>query len=134
MGRSRARLECHRPSRATAKWCYSDEGLTPAIDNANAALSKTNQLGEHLDAVVEGNRKELHDVLLRLRASLTDTQRLINNLDDTLDGNRGNLDETLENLRATSENLKAFSDTLKQRPYSLVRVKAQKDRMPPTGR
>ncbi len=108
--------------------------LTPTIDNVNTTVGKTNKLADHLDAVVVENRKEIHDTLLRLQTSLADAERLINNLDDTLDVNRGNLDETLENIRATSQNLKEFSDTLKQRPYSLIRVKTEKDRLPPTGR
>ena len=108
--------------------------LTPTIDNLNATVGKTNQLAEHLDAVVVENRQEMHKTLLRLGTSLADAQRLITNLDDTLDGNRGNLDETLENLRVTSQNLKELSDTLKQRPYSLIRIKTEKDRLPPAGK
>jgi len=108
--------------------------LSPAIDNLNGTVSKANKLTDHLDAVVVENRKQIHDTLLRLQASLADAERMINDLDDTLGANRGNLDETLENIRATSENLKQFTDTLKQRPYSLIRIKAEKDRMPPTGK
>ena len=108
--------------------------LTPTIDNLNATVGKTDQLAEHLDAVVVENRQEMHKTLLRLGTSLADAQRLITNLDDTLDGNRGNLDETLENLRVTSQNLKELSDTLKQRPYSLIRIKTEKDRLPPAGK
>jgi phospholipid/cholesterol/gamma-HCH transport system substrate-binding protein len=108
--------------------------LTPTIENANTTLSKTNALADHLDGVVVENRKEIHDVLLRLQTSLGDARRLINNLDDTLINNRGNLDETLENIRITSQNLKEFSDTIKQRPFSLVRIKSEKDRLPPGGK
>ncbi len=108
--------------------------LPPTVDNVNVTLGKTNKLADHLDAMLVENRKEIHDTLLRLDSSLADAQRLIVNLDDTLDGNRGNLDETLENIRITSENLKELSDTLKQKPYSLIRVKAEKDRLPPTGK
>ncbi len=108
--------------------------VSPAIDNLNGTISKANKLTDHLDAVVMENRKEIHDTLLRLQASLADAERMINDLDDTLGANRGNLDETLENIRATSENLKEFTDTLKQRPYSLIRVKAEKDRLPPGGK
>jgi ABC-type transporter Mla subunit MlaD len=53
---------------------------------------------------------------------------------ETLDANRANLDETLENIRASSQNLKQFTDTIKQRPFSLIRIKAQKDRVPPLGK
>ena len=108
--------------------------ISPAIDNLNGTMSKANKLTDHLDDVVVENRKEIHDTLLRLQTSLVDAQRMINDLDDTLGTNRGNLDETLENIRATSENLKEFTDTLKQRPYSLIRIKAEKDRVPPGGK
>jgi ABC-type transporter Mla subunit MlaD len=77
------------------------------------------------------NRQQIHDTLLRLQTSLADAERIINDLDDTLGANRGNLDETLENIRVTSQNLKEFTDTLKQHPYSLIRIKAEKDRVPP---
>jgi phospholipid/cholesterol/gamma-HCH transport system substrate-binding protein len=108
--------------------------VAPAIDNVNGTISKANKLTDHLDAVVVENRKEIHDTLLRLQTSLADAERMINDLDDTLGANRGNLDETLENIRATSENLKEFTDTLKQRPYSLIRIKAEKDHLPPGGK
>jgi phospholipid/cholesterol/gamma-HCH transport system substrate-binding protein len=108
--------------------------VSPAIDNLNSTISKADKLAEHLDAVVVENRREVHDTLLRLQTSLADAERMVNDLDDTLGANRGNLDETLENIRATSENLKEFTDTLKQHPYSLIRIKGEKDRLPPTGK
>jgi ABC-type transporter Mla subunit MlaD len=108
--------------------------VAPSIDNLNVTIGKANKLTDHLDGVVVENRKEIHDTLLRLQASLADAERMINDLDDTMGANRGNLDETLENIRATSENLKQFTDTLKQHPYSLIRIKAEKDRLPPGGK
>jgi phospholipid/cholesterol/gamma-HCH transport system substrate-binding protein len=108
--------------------------VSPTIDNVNGTIGKADRLTEHLDAVVVENRKEIHDTLLRLQASLADAERMINDLDDTLGANRGNLDETLENIRAASENLKEFTGTLKHHPYSLIRIKAEKDRLPPTGK
>jgi len=108
--------------------------VAPAIDNVNVTIGKANKLTDHLDGVVVENREEIHSTLLRLQASLADAQRMINNLDETLGANRGNLDETLENIRVTSENLKELTDTLKQHPYSLIRIKAEKDRVPPGGK
>ena len=108
--------------------------LSPTIDNVNVTIAKTNKLVENLDGMLGENRQQIHETLVRLHSSLADAQRLINNLNDTLDGNRGNLDETLENIRITSDNLRQFSDTLKQRPYSLIRIKTEKDRVPPAGK
>jgi phospholipid/cholesterol/gamma-HCH transport system substrate-binding protein len=108
--------------------------VAPSIDNLNVTIGKANKMTDHLDGVVVENRKEIHDTLLRLQTSLAEAEQMINNLDDTLGANRGNLDETLENIRATSENLKQFTDTLKQHPYSLIRIKTEKDRLPPGGK
>jgi len=108
--------------------------MGPTLDNLNGTMTKADKLTGHLDDVVVENREQIHVTLLRLQSSLADAERLINSLDDTLGSNRGNLDETLENIRATSENLKEFTDTLKQRPYSLIRIKAEKDRVPPVGK
>jgi phospholipid/cholesterol/gamma-HCH transport system substrate-binding protein len=108
--------------------------LSPTIENANAVISKANTLADHMDAVVVDNRKEIHDALLQLQGSLADAQRLVGNLDSTLDSNRGNLDETLENIRVSSQNLKEFTDTVKQRPFSLIRIKTPRDRLPPVGK
>jgi hypothetical protein len=47
---------------------------------------------------------------------------------------RYTLDETLENVRATTQNLKQFSDTIEQRPNSLVFAKEKKDPVPPVGK
>jgi hypothetical protein len=87
-----------------------------------------------MNGLVEDNRKEIHDALVQLHISLRDAQNLILEINDTLEMNRTNLDETLENIRITSENLKQFTNTIKQRPFSLVRVKTEKDRVPPTGK
>ncbi len=108
--------------------------VAPTIDNVNGTIGHADQLTGHLDEVVEENRKQLRDTLVRLQTSLTEAERMISDLNDTLGSNRGDLDETLENIRVSSENLKEFTDTLKQRPYSLIRIKSQKDHVPPTGK
>lgn len=105
--------------------------LPPAIDNVNVTLGKADQLTEHLDSVVVQNREALRNALINLQTSLQQAQHLISDLDDVVGANRGNLDETLENIRAVSENLREFSETIKERPFSLVRVKTEKDRVPP---
>ncbi|MGC1365999.1 MAG: hypothetical protein WA829_09910, partial [Candidatus Acidiferrum sp.] len=43
-------------------------------------------------------------------------------LDQTLDVNSENIDELLDNFRRVSENLKEFTDTIKKRPYTLIRA------------
>ena len=108
--------------------------LGPTIEKADAAMAKTDTLVTNLNGVVEQNRDEIHATLIELRRALEDAKRLMTNLDDTLVSNRTNLDEALENIRASSQNLKQFTDTIKRRPFSLIRIKAEKERVPPTGK
>lgn len=108
--------------------------LGPAIENANAAITRADTLIGNYNTLAVENRAAIHNALLTLQNSLVDARRLVADLDDSLMSNRENLDETLENIRATSENLKEFTDTIKRRPFSLVRVKAEKERIPPTGK
>jgi phospholipid/cholesterol/gamma-HCH transport system substrate-binding protein len=108
--------------------------LSPALDNANTTIARANTLIGNLNGVVQENRKEIHQTLLRLSDSLVDLQRLLAEVSDAVVNNRENLDQTLDNIRVTSENLKQFTDTIKRRPFSLVRIKAEKDRVPRVGK
>jgi ABC-type transporter Mla subunit MlaD len=105
-----------------------------SIEKADVTLDNATALTKNLNQVVLENRAEIHEVLLNLRSALVDARRLIVNLDDTVQGNRDNLDETLENVPATTQNLKQLSDTIKQRPNSLVFAKEKKDPVPPVGK
>jgi phospholipid/cholesterol/gamma-HCH transport system substrate-binding protein len=108
--------------------------LPAAIDNANQTLTTTKTLATNLNSTVEENRQEIREALINLRASLVQAQRLMGDMQDLLDANRGNLDESLENIRVSSQNLKEFTDQVKRQPFSLIRIKTQKDREPPIGK
>ncbi len=108
------------------------EKLGPTIDKANGAITRADTLIENFNTIALENRAAIHTSLLSLRDSLKDARRVMGDLDDALVGNRENLDEILENLRLSSQNLRQFTDTIKQRPFSLIRIKAEKDRLPPS--
>jgi len=108
--------------------------LGPTIDNANTTITSTRKLADNLDATVAENRKEINESLINLRKALIETRALMSDIQNTLQTNRANLDETLENIRSSSQNLKEFTDQVKRQPFSLIRIKTQKDREPPTGK
>jgi len=108
--------------------------LGPTIENAHSAMAETKTVAANLNAVVEENRQEIHQALVDLGASLQDARRLMADIDEVLASHRENLDESMENLRASSRNLKEFTDIIKRRPFSLIRIKAEKDRVPPIGK
>jgi hypothetical protein len=49
----------------------------------------------------------------------------------TLESSRAEIETMLENFRRSSENLQEFTSTIKERPFSLVRIKAKPDRQMP---
>jgi hypothetical protein len=72
----------------------------------------------------------------RLARVLEAAETSLNRADETLSvlgGNRGEIEATLRDLRDTLANLKAFSQLVKERPYSLVRVKPEPQREPGDG-
>jgi len=46
-------------------------------------------------------------------------------------GNDYKIDDTIENLRTATENLDQLTESVKQRPWSLVRIKQPEDRKVP---
>jgi hypothetical protein len=72
----------------------------------------------------------------RLARVLESAESSLTRADETfsvLGGNRGEIEATLRDLRDTLANLKAFSQLVKERPYSLVRVKPAPQREPGDG-
>ncbi len=108
--------------------------LGPTLDNANQTIAETKTLTTNLNSTIEENRKEIRDALIDLRTALVQARALMGDMESMMDNNRANLDESLENIRVSSQNLKEFTDQIKRNPYSLIRIKTQKDREPPIGK
>jgi phospholipid/cholesterol/gamma-HCH transport system substrate-binding protein len=97
--------------------------LHKATDEANLALTQA-------DAVLRENRADVRQSVSELRKSLTTLTDITGRLDQTLDVNTENIDELLDNFRRVSQNLKEFTDTIKKRPYTLIRATNPPDHKP----
>jgi ABC-type transporter Mla subunit MlaD len=67
---------------------------------------------------------EIQTVLQQARETLAGIQ-------DVLGENRQDVAETVQNLRAVSENVRTLTETLKQRPWNLIRTTQPVDRKVP---
>jgi len=67
---------------------------------------------------------ELQDTLLQAKKLLADMQVMVR-------ANDYKIDDTVENLREATENLDQLTDSVKQRPWSLVRIRQPKERKVP---
>jgi phospholipid/cholesterol/gamma-HCH transport system substrate-binding protein len=95
--------------------------LQPVLDDLQKTSAQANVTLAHLDAAIGENRPDLHQSILELRQSLATVNTLTTQLNQTADVNSDNIDELLENFRDVSENLREITDTIKARPYLLIR-------------
>ena len=109
-----------------------------ATQDADAAIKKVAPLLDHVDTSV-GNvnstidqlREPLRQDLLQMHSTMEQARSLIASLQTTVRGNDDNIRETIENLRVATENLAQLSAGVKDRPWSLVRIRQQQDRKIP---
>jgi phospholipid/cholesterol/gamma-HCH transport system substrate-binding protein len=91
--------------------------MGPALDNANATLSNANQT---ITALRQPTQTDLDEV----RKTLTELQAQMRAKDQEIT-------YTLENVRMITDNLNELTESLKERPWSLVRIREPKDRKVP---
>jgi phospholipid/cholesterol/gamma-HCH transport system substrate-binding protein len=99
----------------------ASQKFTPLIEDLRKTSAQANEALNHVDSLIGENREDLRKAVVELRRSLATVTDLTSKLDQTLDVNAENIDELLENFRHVSENLKEFTDTIKRRPYTLIR-------------
>jgi phospholipid/cholesterol/gamma-HCH transport system substrate-binding protein len=105
----------------------SSEKLGPLLEDLRKTSAQANQTLNHVDAMIGENRPDVRQAVQDLRKSLATVTSLTGRLDQTLDVNSENIDELLENLRYVSENLKEFTNTIKTKPYTLLRANTPRE-------
>ncbi len=132
LGNVRGMLEEDRPKlKSTLSHVETASAkLGPVLDDLRKTARQADEALAHIDATITENRPDLRQVIAELRQTLTSTSSLAGQLDRTMNVNAENIDELLENLRHTAENLKEFTDTIKARPYTLIRASSPPPRKP----
>jgi phospholipid/cholesterol/gamma-HCH transport system substrate-binding protein len=104
--------------------------LEPLLQDLHKDSEEANQALTHLDAVLGENSADVRQSVIELRKSLTTLTDITGRLDQTLDVNTDNIDELLDNFRRVSQNLQEFTNTIKRRPYTLIRATNPPDHKP----
>ena len=104
--------------------------LMPLLDDLKKTMAQANDALGHIDAVVLENRQDLRSSVAELRQTLLTASSVMDQLERTLDYNADNIDQTLENVRVTTQHLKDLTETLKRRPYTLIRADRPRERKP----
>ena len=104
--------------------------LRPLLDDLKKTMAQANAALGHIDAVVLENRQDLRSSVAELRQTVLTASSVVDQLDRTLSYNADNIDQTLENVRVITQHLKDLTETLKRRPYTLIRADRPRERKP----
>lgn len=118
-----------RPEVRTALKNVNDltQKLQPLIADFRKTSAQANEALAHIDETVGEERPEIRRTIADLRGTLKSLTDLTGQLNQTLDVNSENIDQLLDNLLHVTENLKEFTETIKTRPYSLIRAANPKE-------
>jgi phospholipid/cholesterol/gamma-HCH transport system substrate-binding protein len=106
------------------------ENLKPLIASFQKTSDQANDTLLHLDGMLTENRPDIRQAVLDLRTALNNANSVLASLNDTVNANQENLDEIIDNLRHVTDNLNEFTETIKTRPYTLIRASAPKEHQP----
>src|SRR4030095_6712434 len=86
---------------------------------------------QNVNGTVTVLRDPMRKDLAELQSTLEEARGLLQSMQIIVRANDYKIDDTVENLREATDNLNQFTNSLKQRPWSLVRVKQTEDRQLP---
>jgi phospholipid/cholesterol/gamma-HCH transport system substrate-binding protein len=102
--------------------------------HADVVMGKAGPVVDHADGVIQnanGAVEPLRKDLVELQSTLEEARSMLANMQVMMRANDAKVDDTIENLRIATDNLDQLTDSLKQRPWSLIRIKQTKDRKIP---
>ena len=132
LANTRGMLEENRPEiKSTIQHLNTvSQKIEPLLQDLRKTSDEANKALTHIDELLGENRADVRQAVIDLRKSLATLSDITGRVDQTLDVNSENIDELLDNFRRVSENLKEFTDTIKKRPYTLIRATNPPDHKP----
>ena len=95
-------------------------------------------LSQHADGTVQNVNGAITDMrdpmrkdLAELQSTLQEAKGLLADMQTMVRANDYKVDDTVESLREATDNLDQLTDSLKQRPWSLIRIKQPEERKVP---
>jgi len=100
-------------------------------DELNALSQHADDTIENVNATVSDVREPVRKDLAELQNTLLQAKQLLADMQVVVRANDSKIDDTIDNLRTATENLDQLTESVKQRPWSLIRVKQPEDRKVP---
>jgi phospholipid/cholesterol/gamma-HCH transport system substrate-binding protein len=96
----------------------------PLVDRTDGTVANVNLTIDQL-------RDPIRQDLAQLQSTMEQAKGLIASIQSVVRTNDDNVRETIDNIRIATENLDQLTDHVKQRPWSLIRIRQPKDRKVP---
>jgi ABC-type transporter Mla subunit MlaD len=127
----------------------NQQRIQAMLDNVNGMLTQERPkidriadqlvtLTQHADSTIQNVNGTVTDIrqpmqkdLAELQNTLQEARGLLANMQVMVKANDYKIDDMVDNLRMTTDNLDQLTDSLKQRPWSLIRIKQPKERTVP---
>jgi phospholipid/cholesterol/gamma-HCH transport system substrate-binding protein len=100
-------------------------------DELNALSHHADETIQNVNGTVSDLRDPIRNDLANLQSTLLQAKQLLGDLQVLVRANDYKIDDTIEHLRTATENLDELTDSVKQRPWSLIRIKQPEDRKIP---
>jgi ABC-type transporter Mla subunit MlaD len=123
--------------------------IREVLDNVNAMLAterpkidrltdQLNTLSQHADETIQNVngtvtevREPIRKDVVELQNTLLQAKQFLGDMQMLVIANDYKIDDTIENLRTATENLDDLTNSVKQRPWSLIRIRQPEDRKVP---
>lgn len=86
---------------------------------------------QNVNTTVSDVRQPMREDLAELQKTLQEAKAMLTDMQVIIRANDYKIDDTVENLRVATDNLDQLTESLKQRPWSLIRIKQPQDRKVP---
>jgi ABC-type transporter Mla subunit MlaD len=100
-------------------------------DELNALSQHADQTIQNVNGTVSDLREPIRNDLANLQSTLLQAKQLLGDMQVLVRANDYKIDDTIEHLRTATENLDELTDSVKQRPWSLIRIRQPEDRKVP---
>lgn len=101
------------------------------VDQLNTLSAHADETIQNVNGTVTEVREPVRKDLAELQNTLLQAKQLLADMQVLVKANDYKIDDTIENLRTATENLDDLTNSVKERPWSLIRIKQPEDRKVP---
>jgi len=119
--------------RITAQLNQTLEKVEKLTDDFRQVAARAETMVESANKTVEETREPIKRDLAELERTLTEARTLLQDIQAVVAVNQEDISQTIQNFRVASDNVQQLTDELRQRPWSLIRVRPKAEREVPVA-